>query len=165
MERSTIYTLAKRGQSQRSIARLMGVSRNTVARSLTEPVDRRPLRRGRKSTVDEYRPQIEEWLEQGLSVVRMLELARADDDHPYRGGHVVIPEKTPVNTRVLKDYLHSKSIGSSGSLLHRLLAHFLTGVYKRGRRIFRSSRPRGLLCSPTCRPVRRMLACDVQLCR
>jgi transposase len=36
--------------------------------------------------VDEYRPQIEEWLEQGLSVVRMLELARADDDHPYRGG-------------------------------------------------------------------------------
>jgi len=86
MEASTIHTLAKRGQSQRSIARLMGVSRNTVARVRTEPVNRQPASRGRISTVDPYQARIEEWLEQRLSIVRMLELARSDPDRPYRGG-------------------------------------------------------------------------------
>jgi len=36
MEASTIHTLAKRGQSQRSIARLMGVSRNTEAQIVSD---------------------------------------------------------------------------------------------------------------------------------
>jgi transposase len=93
METSTIHTLAKRGQSQRSIARLMGVSRNTVARALVEPVDRRPAKRGRSSAVDEYGPQIEGWVRQGLSIVRMLELARSDSDHPYRGGRSTFSDR------------------------------------------------------------------------
>ena len=42
MERSTIQLLHKRGTSQREIARALGHSRTTVARALTEPVDRQP---------------------------------------------------------------------------------------------------------------------------
>jgi len=38
MERSTIQLLAKRGKSQRAIARELGYSRTTVARALGEPV-------------------------------------------------------------------------------------------------------------------------------
>jgi len=75
MERSAIYMLAKRGQSQRSIARLMGVSRHTVARVLNEPVDKHPSGRLRASAVDGYRDQVEGWLSEGISVVRMIVLA------------------------------------------------------------------------------------------
>ncbi len=89
MERSTIQVLAKRGKSQRQIAKELGRSRTTVARALQEPVDRRPARHQRASQVDPYRPQIEHWLNDGLSIVRMLELARADPQFPYRGGRSV----------------------------------------------------------------------------
>ena len=42
MERSTIHLLHKRGKSQREIARELGRSQSTVARALSEPVDRQP---------------------------------------------------------------------------------------------------------------------------
>jgi transposase len=93
MERSTIHTLAKRGQSRRKIAQFMGISRNTVSRVLEEPVERVPLGRERSSAVDDYRSQIEGWLRQGLSIVRMLELARADQDCPYRGGRSTFSDR------------------------------------------------------------------------
>jgi hypothetical protein len=35
--------------------------------------------------VDPYRPQIARWLEEGLTAVRMLELARQDPARPYTG--------------------------------------------------------------------------------
>ncbi|HEY7062935.1 MAG TPA: IS21 family transposase [Chloroflexota bacterium] len=89
MERSTIQLLHKRGKSQREIARELGYSRETVARALREPVDRQPARRRRRSLVDPYREQIAQWVKDGLSAVRMLELARGDPEHPYRGGHSV----------------------------------------------------------------------------
>src|SRR4051794_12142077 len=89
MERSTILVLAKRGKSQRQIAKELGRSRTTVARALQEPVDRLPARHQRASQVDPYRPQIEHWLNDGLSIVRMLELARTDPPLPYRGGRSV----------------------------------------------------------------------------
>lgn len=85
MERSTIHLLHKRGKSQREIASELGRSRAAVARALSEPVDRQPSARRRKSSVDAFREQIAEWLSQGLSGVRMLELAREDPDHPYGG--------------------------------------------------------------------------------
>ena len=80
------HLLAKRGKSQRAIARELGISRITVARVLEEPVDRHPASRHRPSMVDPYRAQIEQWLQDGLSIVRMFELARADEDQPFRGG-------------------------------------------------------------------------------
>jgi transposase len=89
MERSTVHLLHKRGKSLRQIASELGRSKNTVARALSEPVDRRPSARRRKSSVDAFREQIAEWLKQGLSGVRMMELAREDPDHPYAGGSSV----------------------------------------------------------------------------
>src|SRR6266700_2335909 len=85
MERSTVHLLHKRGKSLRQIASELGRSKNTVARALSEPVDRQPSGRRRKSSVDVFREQIGEWLQQGLSGVRMMELARDDPDHPYGG--------------------------------------------------------------------------------
>src|SRR5919202_2819630 len=89
MERSTIQLLAKRGKSQRQIANELGRSRTTIQRVLQEPITQAPAHRQRASQVDPFRPQIEQWLQQGLSTVRMLELARADPDHPYAGGRSV----------------------------------------------------------------------------
>ncbi|MHB1414184.1 MAG: IS21 family transposase [Chloroflexota bacterium] len=92
MERSTIHLLAKRGKSQRQIARELSLSRTTVARALQEPVDRKPAKRRRSSIVDPYEAQIEQWLREGLSIVRMLELARADPVCPYTGGRSVFSD-------------------------------------------------------------------------
>jgi hypothetical protein len=82
MERSTIHLLAKRGQSQRQIARALGHSRTSGARALAEPVERGGAARERRAQADAFAEQITTWLGQGLSIVRMTELAREDPDHP-----------------------------------------------------------------------------------
>jgi transposase len=89
MERSGIHLLHKRGKSQRQIARELGFDRETVARVLKEGVEAPPLHRKRGSIVDPYRDQIAQWVKEGLTAARMLELARADQEHPYAGGHAV----------------------------------------------------------------------------
>src|SRR6266536_61234 len=89
MERSTVHLMHKRGKSLRTIASELGRSKSTIARALSEPVDQQPQSRQRTSNVDPFREQIADWLKQGLSGVRMLELARDDPDHPYRGGSSV----------------------------------------------------------------------------
>jgi transposase len=85
MERSTVHLLHKRGKSLREIASELGRSKTTIARAVSEAVDQQPTSRRRKSNVDPFREQIVEWLQQGLSGVRMMELARDDPDHPYVG--------------------------------------------------------------------------------
>ena len=85
MDRSAIHLLHKRGKSLREIAAELGHSKTTIARALSEPVDQRPSRRVRVSVVDPWRSQIAEWLRQGLSGVRMLEVARDDPEQPYHG--------------------------------------------------------------------------------
>jgi len=89
MERSTIHLLSKRGRSIRQIATELGRSPTTISRVLQEPVERQPAKRYRRSKVDPYRPQIAGWLGEGLTAERMLALARADPDRPYRGGQSV----------------------------------------------------------------------------
>src|SRR5258707_495992 len=89
MERGTMHLLAKRGKSIRQIAEELARSPTTVARVLHEPVERQPARRHRRSQVDPYRPRIEAWIREGLTAERMLELARADPERPYPGGHSV----------------------------------------------------------------------------
>ena len=89
MERSLIQLLHKRGRSQRQIAEELGHSRTTVARVLIEAVDRQPTCRPRRSKVDPYREQIRQWVQAGLSGVRMLELARTTSEPPYPGGRSV----------------------------------------------------------------------------
>jgi transposase len=86
MERSTIYYLKQKGWSNVQIAEFTGHHRDTVARVLREEVEKKPKTRERPSAVAVFDAQIAEWLDQGLSVIRMLELARANTDHPYTGG-------------------------------------------------------------------------------
>jgi transposase len=92
LERSTIHLLAKRGKSKRQIARELGLSRITVGRALQEPVDKKSAPRQRRSVVDPYAEQIRQWLQEGLSIVRMLELARADPVQPYTAGRSVFSD-------------------------------------------------------------------------
>jgi transposase len=86
MERSTIYYLKQKGWNNVQIAEFTGHHRDTVARVLREEVDKKPKTRERTSAVAVFDAQIAQWLDQDLSVIRMLELARANTDHPYSGG-------------------------------------------------------------------------------
>lgn len=92
MERSAVHLLAKRGKSQREIARDLGLSRVTVSRALKEPLDKQPARRERSSSVDPFAEQVKTWLKGKLTIVRMLELARADPEQPYSGGRSVFSD-------------------------------------------------------------------------
>jgi transposase len=86
MDRSTIHYLKQKGWSNTQIAEFMGYHRDTIARVLREAVDRAPAPRQRTSAVAVFDHKIPLWIDQQLPVTRMLELARADPDHPYQGG-------------------------------------------------------------------------------
>jgi transposase len=86
MERSTIHYLKQKGWSNVQIAEFTGHHRNTVARALREEMEKKPKPRERSSAVSVFETQIAEWLDQKIPVRRMLELARADRDHPYTAG-------------------------------------------------------------------------------
>ncbi len=86
MERSTIYYLKQKGWTNVQIAEFIGHHRDTIARVLREDVDTQPKTRNRTSAVAVFDAQIAEWLDKNLLVSRMLELARADVEHPYTGG-------------------------------------------------------------------------------
>src|SRR3989440_13027334 len=83
MERSTIYYLKQKGWTNVQIAQFTGHHRDTIARVLREEVDKKPKTRERTSAVAVFDAQIAEWLDQKVAVSRMLELARANTDHPY----------------------------------------------------------------------------------
>src|SRR6266852_1478648 len=86
MERSTIYYLKQKGWTNVQIAEFTGHHRDTIARVLREEVDKKPKTRQRSSAVAVFDTQIVAWLDENVSVIRMLEMARADPDHPYTGG-------------------------------------------------------------------------------
>src|SRR6266480_3020399 len=85
MDRSTIYSLKQKGWSNVQIAEFTGHHRHTVARVVRDEDEKKPQTRERESRVAVFDAQIAEWLDQNLSVIRMLELARANPDHPYAG--------------------------------------------------------------------------------
>jgi transposase len=85
MDRATIYYLKQKGWSNVQIAEFTGHHRDTIAKVLKEPVDQRPKQRERTSSIDVFQAQISAWLKEPLPVIRMLELARSDLDHPYQG--------------------------------------------------------------------------------
>ncbi len=85
MERSTIHYLHHKGWTNTQIAEFLGHHRDTIARVLREPLDQQAAPRQRQSAAAVFAPQIHAWLDQRLSVRRMLELAREDPDHPYLG--------------------------------------------------------------------------------
>lgn len=86
MERSTIYYLKHQGWNNTQIAKVVGCHRDTVRKVLCEPVDYQPAARQRESQVAAFAEEIRSWLDQNLSVRRMLELARNHPEHPYQGG-------------------------------------------------------------------------------
>src|SRR6266702_8727467 len=86
MERSTIYYLKHKGWTNVQIAEFTGHHRDTIARVLREDVDKHQQTRNRSSAVAVFDAQLANWLDQNLLVSRMLELARADGEHPYTGG-------------------------------------------------------------------------------
>jgi transposase len=88
MERATIYYLKQKGWRNVQIAEFTGHHRDTIAKALKEPVDQRPKKRERTSSIDVFHAQISAWLEELLPVIRMLELARSDPDHPYQGSEM-----------------------------------------------------------------------------
>src|SRR2546428_6223130 len=95
MERSTIYYLKQKGWTNVQIAEFTGHHRDTVARVLREEVEKQPKIRNRSSAVAVFDAQIAEWIDKNLPVRRMLELARADGEHPYSGGGTGIFGSTP----------------------------------------------------------------------
>jgi transposase len=86
MERSTIHYLKQKGWSNVQIAEFTGHHRDTIAHVLREEVDKKPKTRERSSAVAVFDAQINAWLDQDVPVIRMLELARTESDHPYTGG-------------------------------------------------------------------------------
>jgi len=86
MERSTIYYLKQKGWTNVQIAECTGHHRDTIARVLREEVEKHPKTRNRSSAVAVFDAQIAQWLDKKLPITRMLELARADEEHPYSGG-------------------------------------------------------------------------------
>ncbi len=86
MDRSTIHYLKQKGWTNTQIAQLTGHHRDTVAQVLREPLDKAPTPRDRTSSVSVYDDRIRVWIEEDVPVTRMLELARADTNNPYKGG-------------------------------------------------------------------------------
>src|SRR5689334_23391247 len=86
MDRSTIHYLKQKGWTNTQIAQIVGHHRDTVAQVLREPLDKEPAPRDRPSAIAIYDDRIRVWIEEDVPVTRMLELARSDLKHPYKGG-------------------------------------------------------------------------------
>ncbi len=85
MERSTIDYLKQKGWENFAIAEAVGCHRDTVGRILREPVDDEGELRQRVSQIAVYDAAIKGWLEENLSVRRMLEMVCSHPEHPYLG--------------------------------------------------------------------------------
>ena len=85
MDRSTIHYLKQKGWSNTQIGAFVGHHRDTIAKVLREPLDKESAPRERTPQAAAFKGQIEGWLDQGLSVQRMLELAHEDATHPFTG--------------------------------------------------------------------------------
>jgi len=88
MDRSAMHYRKQRGWTNQQIAEFTGHHRDTVARVLRESIEKEPARRQRRALAAAFEPQIQQWLDERLSVQRMIELARADTAHPFTGSDV-----------------------------------------------------------------------------
>ncbi len=82
MERSTIHYLKQKGWNNSQIAKAVGCHRDTVRRIMREPVDHEPAPRQRTSQIAIFEEAIHGWLDQNLSVRRMLELHMSNHIQP-----------------------------------------------------------------------------------
>jgi transposase len=114
MERSTIHYLKHKGWTNVQIAQFTGHHRDTIARVLREEIDKKPQTRQRLSTVGVFDAQINGWLEKGLPVIRMLELAREDAEHPYQGGETAFYDYVRKVRRARKQSPHHLALRFEG---------------------------------------------------
>src|SRR6266699_66755 len=114
MERSTIYYLKHKGWTNVQIAQFTGHHRDTIARVLREDVDKHPQPRQRASVVAVYDAQITNWLDKDLPVIRMLELAREDAEHPYQGGETAFYDYVRKVRRARKQSPHHLALRFEG---------------------------------------------------
>ena len=114
MERSTIYYLKQKGWTNVQIAEFTGHHRDTIARVLREEVEKHPKTRNRSSAVAVFDAQIAEWLDKKLPITRMLELARADEEHPYTGGETAFYDYVRKVRRAGKQTPHDLAIRFEG---------------------------------------------------
>ncbi len=103
MDRSAIKALKKRGKKYTEIAREIGCDRRTVKKIVEEQVEKKYTREIAPSQVDVYKEDIFNWLNNGISVVRMLELVREDKEHPYQGGRNSFYERVKLFKTELKN--------------------------------------------------------------
>ena len=64
----------------------MGCDRRTVKKIVEEEADKKYTRKRGESSVDVYKGNILEWLEDGVNISRMLELAKEECEPSYQGG-------------------------------------------------------------------------------
>ena len=114
MERSTIYYLKQKGWTNVQIAEFTGHHRDTIARVLREDVEKQPQPRHRSSAAAVFDAQIRAWLDQNLLVSRMLELARADAEHPYSGGDTAFYDYVRKVRRARKQTPHDLALRFEG---------------------------------------------------
>ena len=114
MERSTIYYLKQKGWTNVQIAEFTGHHRDTIARVLREEVEKHPKTRNRSSAVAVFDAQIAQWLDKKLPITRMLELARADEEHPYTGGETAFYDYIRKVRRAGKQTPHDLAIRFEG---------------------------------------------------
>jgi transposase len=81
---------------------------------LREEVEKHPKTRNRSSAVAVFDAQIAQWLDKQLSVTRMLELARADEEHPYSGGETAFYDYIRKVRRAGKQTPHDLAIRFEG---------------------------------------------------
>lgn len=84
MARSAIQYLKKRGLTDVAIAAQVGCERRTVARVMRQAVDH-AYRRRPSNRLAHWDAAVATWLDAGLPIKRMLELARSDATTPYTG--------------------------------------------------------------------------------
>ena len=91
------------GLDQPAVAEFTRHHRDTVARVLRESREKEPARRQRRALAAAFEPQIQQWLDERLSVQRMIELAREVGTEAF---HVAV-EHTLAKEAVGGNYVRS----------------------------------------------------------
>lgn len=83
-----IHRLKEEGYSNRSIARVLGIGRNTVSRYLMSP-DKKPAQRNLQSKLDPFKEQIDRLLDQDAAVSAIV-ILRQIREMGYEGGITIV---------------------------------------------------------------------------
>jgi transposase len=103
MERTVIKYLRKKGKKYKEIGEEIGCHRVTASKVMKDPVDKKYKRPAVENQVTPYRKEIEEWINKGIKVNRMMEKAREELYPPYKGSRSVFYEQVSKIKKELKE--------------------------------------------------------------